>query len=167
MSKTIGIFNFLRTCPILKNLWSIASTEEVGRKVVLPNGASPAYAFQDIEDVTGVISCEKIPYATVYEDFQINMFYGFEPNDEREPSYNLNLLNFEEVQEVCKWLEAQDDIENFPDIGEKVVSIDVEPFQPQIRYVNAEEGVIAYYITVRIRYINPRKRKLVEYERFT
>ena len=47
---------------------------------------------------------------------------------------------------------------------EKVVSLEVEPFQPQIRYVNPEENTVAYYITVRLQYVNPRKAKVIEYE---
>ena len=53
---------------------------------------------------------------------------------------------------------------NFPDIGEKIVSIECNPFVPQIRYVNPEENTVGYFITVRLRYVNRAQRKTVEYE---
>ena len=85
-------------------------------------------------------------------------------NDDSAPTRNENVLTLEQVTSICDWVKAQNDIGNFPDIGEKIVSIECNPFVPQIRYVNPEENTVGYFITVRLRYVNRAKRKTVEYE---
>ena len=77
------------------------------------------------------------------------------------------MLELQEVQEICDWITEQDDIGNLPKItGRKVVSIECNPYVPQIRYVNPEENTVGYFITVRFRYVNKEifePRKTVEY----
>ena len=148
----------------MTDLWSIATVEEIGRKVILSQGASPAWRKNDYFDATGRYICEKIPFPSVWEDYQINLFDWYDPKDDSPPETNENVLVFSDVKKVCDWIEHQDEINNFPQIGEKVVSLEVEPFQPQIRYVNPEENIVAYYITIRLQYVNPRKAKVIEYE---
>jgi hypothetical protein len=162
--RTVELFNYFRTCPLLKNLWSIATTEEIGRKVILPQGASPAWKHNEAVDNLGFYTYEKIPYLSVFEDYQINLYDWYDPKDDNPPEFNENVLVLSDVKKVCAWIEEQDRNNNFPQIGEKVISLEVEPFQPQIRYVNPEENTVGYYITVRLRYVNPRKRKVIEYE---
>ena len=70
----------------------------------------------------------------------------------------------EDVQKVIDWVKTQDDAGNFPDIGGKVVSIECMPSVPQIRYADEAENRICYFITVRIRYVNPYAQKAIEYD---
>lgn len=144
-------------------MWSIAATEDIGKRVILPQGASPAVAYQDFVDNVGNYNCEIIPYPSVYEDFQINCYEWYDVKDGSEPRYNENVLSLETVESICEWIAEQNDLGNFPDIDEQVVSIECNPFVPQIRYVNQEENTVGYYITVRLRYVNRRERKTVEY----
>ena len=162
---TTAIFEYLKQCPILTDLWSIAANEDIGVKVVLPQGTSPAVMYKEAFDVNGDYYCEIVPYPSIYEDYQINCFSLYDAGDSSEPEYNVNVLSYEEAERICKWVNAQNDIRNFPDIGENVISIECNPFKPQIRYVDEVENVIAYYITVRVRYVNRnRERRVVEYE---
>lgn len=163
MSKYANIVNYFRQCPELKQLLGIAGIEERGNCVILPQGASPAVQFSDKTDVYGNYEATIEPYATVYEDFQINCYKWYDANDTSRPDGNVNVLSYDEVQSVCDWVRKQNNNNNFPDIGEKVVSIDCEPFVPQIQYVNSQEEIVAYFITVRVRYVNPLKKKVVEY----
>ena len=165
MSKYTEIFNYMRKCPKLSNLWSIGAKENIGVNVILPQGASPAVSYEEKTDIYDNYECEIVPYPSVYEDYQINCYRIFDPADKSAPKNNINVLTIDEVQEICDWVKEQNDTGNLPKItGKKVVSIECNPFVPQIRAVNRQENSIAYFITVRIRYVNPAKRKTVIYE---
>lgn len=163
MNKYAQIFEYLRQCPEMQNLWSIAATEDVGVRVVLPIGTSQSVQYRDFIDSAGNYNCECIPYPSVYDDFQVNCYEWYDVKDSSSPSNNENVLSIDNVLKVCEWIEEQNDLGNFPDINEKVVSIECIS-DPQIRYINEEENTIAYFITIRIRYVNKKQRKFVYYE---
>lgn len=163
MSKYAKIFEYFRQCPELADLWSIAATEDIGKRVILPQGASPAVQYQEFIDNLGGYNCEIVPYPSVYEDFQINCYEWYDVRDGSAPIRNENVLSLEAVQSICDWVKEQNDAKNFPEIGERIVSIECNPFVPQIRYVNPEENTVGYFITVRLRYVNRAQRKTVEY----
>ena len=164
MSKYAKIFEYFRQCPKLANLWSIAAVEKEGVSVILPQGASPTHQYQEFTDNLGNYNCEIVPYPSIYEDFQVNCYEWYDVKDGSSPSHNVNVLSLEDVLSVCDWVKEQNDVGNFPNIGEKIVSIECNPFVPQIRYVNPEENTVGYFITVRLRYVNRAQRKTVEYE---
>lgn len=162
MSRYAELFEFMRQCPTLSQLWSIGATENVDTAVILPQGASPAVQYQEQIDVLGNYEANIIPYPSVYEDYQINCFKFYDVKDDSEPKVNINVISLDEVQEVCDWVAEQNEIGNLPKItGRKVISIECNPFVPQIRYTNEQENIIAYFITVRVRYVNTIKRKSV------
>ncbi len=165
MSKYTEIFEFMQKCPQLENLWSIGATETAGVNVILPQGASPAVMYEEKLDALGNYECDIIPYPSVYEDFQINCFRFYDSGDSSAPDGNINVMSLDEVRSVCEWVSEQNENGNLPEItGEKVVSIECNPFVPQIRAVNSQENMIAYFITVRIRYVNKAQRKSIEYD---
>ena len=164
MNKYAKVFEYFRQCPELADLWSIAATEDIGKRVILPQGASPAVQYQEFIDNAGGYNCEIVPYPSVYEDFQINCYEWYDVKDGSAPEHNENVLSLESVQSICDWVKEQNDTKNFPDIGERIVSIECNPFVPQIRYINTEENTVGYFITVRLRYVNRTQRKTVEYE---
>lgn len=163
MNKYAKVFEYFRQCPELADLWSIAATEDIGKRVILPQGASPAVQYQEFIDNAGGYNCEIVPYPSVYEDFQINCYEWYDVKDGSAPEHNENVLSLESVQSICDWVKEQNDAKNFPDIGERIVSIECNPFVPQIRYINTEENTVGYFITVRLRYVNRTQRKTVEY----
>lgn len=165
MGKYQEIFDYMRTCPLLNDLWSIGAREKVGTSVILPQGASPSVQYQEKLDVLGNYEAIIEPYPSIYEDYQINCFKFYDSGDSNSPNTNINVMEIEDVQKVCDWVLEQNEVGNLPNIaGKKVVSIECNPIVPQIRYVNEEENTIAYFITIRIRYVNHIKRKVVEYE---
>lgn len=164
MSKYASLFEYFRQCHELAELWSIAATEDIGVRVILPQGASPTHRYEETTDVNGEYHCDIIPYPSVYEDFQINCYEWYDVKDNSAPIQNTNVLSLEEVQKICDWVKEQNDVNNFPKINENVVSIECEPFVPQIRYVNPEENTVGYFITIRIRYVNREQRKHITYE---
>lgn len=163
MDKYANLFEYFRQCPELSSLWCIAATENIGKRVILPQGASPARQYQEFIDSMGNYQCEVIPYPSVYEDFQINCYEWYDVKDGNAPARNSNVLSLEAVESICEWVAMQNDLQNFPDIGEKIVSIECNPFVPQIRYVNPDENTVGYFITVRLRYVNRAQRKTITY----
>lgn len=165
MARYDVLFEYFRQCPYLSRLKSIAAGAEKGNTVILPQGASPAVQYNDRLDVTGVYECQVIPYPSIYEDFQINCYEWYDVKDNNPPRNNENVLTYEEVCGVCDWINEQNTLKNFPNIGEQIISIECNPFVPQVRYVDPDNNTIGYFITVRIRYVNHlRRREDIEYE---
>lgn len=165
MANKYGIlFEYFRKCPYLSNLMSIASDTNRGNTVILPHGSSQVVQHQEEFNVNDGYECEIIPYPSVYEDFQINCYEWYDVKDTNPPKFNENVLTYEEVCGVCDWVKEQNDKNNFPEIGEKIVSIECNPFVPQIRYIDPDTNTVGYFITVRLRYVNCTRRKYVEYE---
>lgn len=165
MSNKYGIlFEYFRKCPYLSNLMSIASDTGRGNTVILPQGASPEVIYNENIDALGVYECTITPYPSVYEDFQINCYEFYDSKDNSPPQYNENVLTYEEVCSICNWVKEQNNKRNFPAIGEQIVSIECNPFVPQIRYIDIDTNTVGYFITVRIRYVNRETRKYIEYE---
>ena len=142
---------------------SIASESNKGQTVILPQGASPVVQYQERFDTLGGYECTIEPYPSIYEDFQINCYEWYDVNDTNPPQFNENVLTYQEVVGVCDWVKAQNEANNFPDIGEMIISIECNPFVPQIRYVDPVTNTVGYFITVRLRYVNRTQRKTVEY----
>lgn len=144
-------------------MWSIAATEDIGKRVIVPQGASPVVQYDESIDTAGNYICEVIPYPSIYEDFQINCYEWYDVKDGNAPSRNENVLSLETVENVCHWISEQNEKRNYPAIGENIVSIECTPFVPQVRYVNPAENTVGYFITVRLRYVNRFVRRTVEY----
>ena len=165
MSKYTEIFNYLRQCPQLADLWSIGAAETDGAKVILPQGTSQKTSYKDFIDSIGSYNCDIIPNPSVYEDYQINAYYYLDTQSGKEPDECLNVLNIEDAQAICDWIELQNDTGNLPKITNKqVVSIEALPFNPQVRAADILNNRIAYFITVRIRYVNPAIQRSIYYE---
>lgn len=158
-----NLFDYFRQCPYLKNLKTIAGDSSQGNQVILPNGSGEMFQNNESTDTTGWYENDRKPYPSTYEDFQINCYEFYDVNETNPPQYNVNALTYEEVCSVCEWIDEQDGKENFPDVGEKVVSIECYPFVPQIQYVDPDTNTVGYYITIRIRYVNRKKRRYIEY----
>lgn len=139
----------------------IAAKADIGNNVILQQGASEAYRRTEWEDVLGQKHIIEEPYPTVYEDYQINCYAGYDVNDTSSPIVNTNVLTLEEVNSVCEWIKEQNEKNNFPNVDEKIISMECNPFVPQIRYVDEITNTIGYYITVRIRYVNDAQEKRV------
>lgn len=164
MQDKYGIlFDYFRKCPYLKDLMSIASKDDRGKTVILPQGASPVVQYQERTFVDGGYECVIEPYPSIYEDFQINCYEWYDVKDSNPPESNENVLTYQEVCGVCDWIREQNEKMNFPDIEEKIVSIECNPFVPQIRYVDPDTNTVGYFITVRLRYVNRTPRRVVEY----
>lgn len=164
MLKYAKIVEYFRKCPKLNQLQSIASGITVGNTVILPNGSSNRVQQRGSIDTIDVYEHIVDPYLIVYQDYQINCYEFYDVKDTNPPQYNSNVLTLDEVNEVCEWIDKNDDDCIFPDAGETIVAMECIPFTPQVQYIDSLENVIGYYITVRIHYINRKKKRVVEYD---
>ena len=159
MSKYDEIFDYLSQCPQLSSLWGIYAEEINGANVILPQGTSSRRTMTDFIDNTGCYNADIRPLPSVYEDYHINCYRDVAPNENA-----LNALTLDDVQAICDWIVEQDETGNLPNItGKQVVSIEPNPFTPQIRGIDPEKGTICYFITVRITYVNTALPRSVEY----
>ena len=158
MSKQKAITEWLLRCPSLQSVWNISAEEQDGANVIVPAGTSYRREISDQLNVDGSYEADIIPLASVYEEYQINCYRTVIGNDN-----DFNALKFDEVESVIEWITAQDAIENFPNIDKLIVAVECFPFIPQIRGVDPDTGLICYYITLRITYVNTIKGRSVEW----
>lgn len=159
MSKYTEIFNYLQQCPQLSQLWRVYAEQNDGANVVLPYGTSSRRNLTDYRDTAGYYNGEIKPLTSVYEEYQINCYRAVSPNADV-----FNIMKLDDVQAICDWIIEQDESGNLPEItGKQVVSIEPFPFNPQIRYIDPDSGLVAYFITVRITYVNTAQARTVEF----
>ena len=155
MSKQQEITDWLAGCPQLAELWNISAEAVDGANVLLPSGTSARRSVADMLDITGAYSIDILPEPSVYEEYQINCYKAFASNDNA-----FNVLKIDEVEAVIDWIISQDEAGIFPEItGKTVVAVEPFPFIPQIRGVDPDTGLICYYITLRVTYINTAQRR--------
>ena len=160
MGKFQNIADWLTNCPQLATLWNISAEETDGTNVILPAGTSQRRNISDTFDVAGFYNADIKPLPSVYEEYQINCYKYFTNNDNA-----FNVLKIDEVEAVIDWIHKQDERQNFPKItGKTVVAAEAFPFIPQIRGVDPDSGMICYYITLRITYVNTAKGRSVEWQ---
>jgi len=155
MGKYAEIFEWFKKCPEIKSLWCVSAEEEAGANVIFPQGASIKAMYSCERDVTGEFECSVTPYNSYYEDFQINCYRIFDSSDKSSPKENINVLSLEEVQSVCDWVENQNSENALPKLtGNPVFAVECNPSVPQIRHIDPQTGIIAYFITVRLYFVN-------------
>ena len=158
MSKQTAIIEWLKQCPQLNSLWNISAYEQDGANVIIPTSTSARREINDELDVTGYYECDIKPLPSVYEEYQINCYRVLAENNNE-----FNTLNYEDVEKVIEWITEQDEKQTFPIIeGKTIVAVECFPFIPQIRGIDPDTGLICYYITLRITYINTAKARSIE-----
>ncbi len=159
MSKYSEIFDWLKTCPVLRSRLSFASAEENdGDNVVLPFGTSARRNLVDYIDVDGMYCGDITPLPSVYEEYQIQCYRYINPEQD-----TANIMTLDEVQQVCDWVIEQDEAGNLPVItGKQVVSVEPFPFNPQVAGRDVETGLWKWYFTLRITYQNAAKGRCVD-----
>lgn len=160
MSKISELFNYMRQCPQLNNLWSIIGEIEEGSQIIYPRGSSPVYEMvNEGFDVTEAYNGVMMPYPSVFEDFQINMVQTADPNDDSYEADNVNIMSYQEVEDVCKWVFEQNCRRNLPQLqGLKVISVETTGTAPVVWSSDEKNQLIVYAITLRLRYVNPYPR---------
>lgn len=157
MSKQTIITNWLKQCPVLGTLWNISAYEQDGANVIIPTGTSYRRNLVEKIGADGWYEAEYRPLPTIYEEYQINCYRTIiEDNNE------FNALKYDEVEDIIAWITEQDENENFPNVSGNVIGVECFPFIPQVRGVDPDTGLICYYITLRITYVNTTRKRQIE-----
>ena len=159
MSKQRAITKWLLQCSALRNVWNISAEEQDGANVLLPAGTSYRRNISDKIDAVGYYEADIVPLPSVYEEYQINCYRTLNANDNE-----YNALTYEEVEDVINWIAEQDEVGNFPQINKTMVAAECFPFIPQIRGGDPVSGLVCYYITLRLTYVNTAKGRTVEWQ---
>lgn len=147
-----ALFDFFRSCPQLAELKAISAAANCGGGVILPQGASPVFRYEERGDSLGGCSFAAIPLPFVYADFRINCYERLDSF--ADPLGNVNVLSYAQACSVCDWVADMSARRVFPDVGERVVSLECVPFVPQIAFLDPDEALACYFITVRVRFVN-------------
>lgn len=159
LSKQTAIAAWLKQCPELNSLWNISAYEQDGANVIIPAGTSYRRKLNERLNAVGGYEADIIPLPSVYEEYQINCYRTIVDNDN-----DFNTLNFEDVEKVIEWITEQDESGNFPQIdNKKIIAVECFPFIPQIQGVDPDTGLICYYITLRITYLNDARGRSFEW----
>lgn len=157
-SKQQNITDWLMQCPQLAELWNISAEEQDGANIIIPSGSSARRNITDHIDVAGYYEADIVPLPSVYEEYQLNCYKSMHNN-----ANDYNVMKLEEVESVIDWINEQDKEQSFPTmLGKTVIAVETHPFVPQIRAVNPDTGMVCYYITLRITYVNTARRRSIE-----
>lgn len=161
----VKIVDYLRQCPQLAKILPVGGKQDDYVEIVMPNGGSDTAQTSGKIDSLGNFDGGVYPKVVVYNDYQINCYRYYDVNDNNPPQYNENALTLDEIGEIYKWVAEQDEKENFPDVDEKVVSVECSATQTRIQGVNSSENLVCYPINFRVWYVNNiRKLRNVYYE---
>lgn len=164
MSKITDLYDYFLQCPHLKSLLPITTEIERGKDVFIPRGSSPVYAIvNENVDVVGNYNSIMMPFPSIFEDWQINCYRYADPNDETQNGDNINIINHDDVEKICKWLFEKNAKKQLPEYGgEKVFGIIPTETKPGIWGADVDRQQIVYAITIRVYFVNPNERVEVE-----
>lgn len=156
------IYDWLKTCPELYDLWVVSSLLEDRRTVLVPNSAASMYNVDAEQYVDGRVRYDFIPAMPYYFDVDVICYRAFYAD---EAAYNMDKQ--EGVQAVCDWLIERQNAGDAP-VFDTCACYQVECLTPRpfIRNEYQQDGnpnafLVDYAVTVRFYTDNPAKRRTV------
>lgn len=159
MSKFEDVFNWLKTCPYLANLWAISADLQAWNDVLFWSSSTDLYKYVPRKYVDGKIQISMIPTEDYSETFTINAYRPFAENAD---TFNIDAFN--QTQKVCDWIIEQQNEAVLPTIdGRSVYAVELLTPSPSIRGYDVSNDtysgkVLGYFISFRIHMNNPAKR---------
>lgn len=152
------IFEWLKECPELYNLWVISSLLKDDKNILQPNSTSNMYNVNCEKYVDNRKKISFIPVEPYYFDIDIICYrslYGDENQD--------NIEVQKKLQSVCDWLIEQQNTDNTPyEECYQVECLNPKPFIRGAYQDNDSNTVLVdYAVTVRFYTDNPAKKKVV------
>lgn len=154
MSKFEDVFNWLKTCPFLLDLWAISATVGDWQDVLFLNNTTPLYNEITTSYKDGRTRVTLTPTTDYSETYTINAYRPFAENAD---SFNIDAFN--QTQQACDWIiEQQNNTELFEINGKPVYAVELLTPSPIMRGTDADNSLIGYYISIRVHMENPAKR---------
>ena len=162
MSDFDVIYEWLKTCPALYDLWVVSSLLEDRKNTILPKTSANAYAV----DYKPCADGEKRYYFNPTEPYFFDVdIICYRAHYADETAYNLDTLDG--VQAVCDWLIEQQN-EGIAPTFEKYPCYQIECLttKPFIQNQFIEDGntntiLVDYAVTVRFYTVNPAEKRVV------
>ena len=150
-----AIIEYLQTCPYLQNIkvyFNFAqATDNIKQLVTVAQPTSTVKTFIDG-------SKEKIYSITIIDYRSV----AYQPLVNAEGDYpNENVEEFLDVQGIIEWIEEQDDLRNFPELGDDYV-VDKVSTTTDIPNLNGVDTSIQptlakYSVTIQVQYLDKSK----------
>lgn len=154
MSKFEDVFNWLKTCPNLVNLWAISAEISSWQDVLFLNNTTALYEEITTDYTTDKTRVTLKPMADYSETYTINSYKPIAPNADQ---YNIDAFN--QSQQVCDWiLEQQNNATLFDIDGKSVYAVELLTPSPIPRGTDGDNSLISYYISIRVHMPNPAQR---------
>lgn len=159
MSDFEQIYEWLKTCPNLYNLWVVSSLLEDRRTILQPNSAAPMYKAEYAAYVDNGKKYTFTPTEPYYFDMDIICYREVYADENAE-----NICTQKDIQAVCDWLIEQQNTGNAPQL-DKYPCYQVECLTP-IPFIRNEwqsennpgAVLVDYAVTVRFYTVNPAKK---------
>lgn len=149
-----GVFNWLKTCPYLMNLWAISATVQAWNDVFFYNNSTPLYSEITRVYMDGQTRVTLTPTTDYSKTYTINAYRPFAENAD---AFNIDVSN--QTQQVCDWIiEQQNNATLFNINGKSVYAVELLTPSPEPRGTDADNSLIGYYISFRVHMENPAKR---------
>lgn len=154
MSKFEDVFNWLKTCPYLINLWAISATVGDWQKVLFLNNTSALYNVETTTYTDGTKHVSMQPTTAYSEIYTIN---AYTPMAENADVFNIDAFN--QTQLACDWIrQKQNEGDLFEIEGKPIYAVELLTPSPMMRGTDADNHLNVYYISIRIHMENPAKR---------
>ncbi len=161
MSDFEKIFEWLKTCPTLYDLWVVSSMIEDRKMVLQPNSSANMYVVDATPYKSGgnrYVFRKTEPY---FFDMDIIIYRAFYAD---QNAYNLDTQ--ENVQVVCDWLIEQQNEGKTPSLSNHCYQIECLTPRPFIRGQYESDSdpnafLVDYAVTVRFYTDNPAKERAV------
>lgn len=154
MSKFEDVFNWLKTCPYLADLWAISANVGGWQNIFFVNSTTNLYANTTVEYRDGKTRVTMKPTADYSETYTIQAYKPFANNAD---DYNIDAFN--QTQQACDWIiEHQNNKELFDIDGTPVYAVELLTPSPIQTGTDGDNSLVSYYISIRVHMKNPAKR---------
>lgn len=159
INKNQAVIDYLRTCPYVRDnplyFNFLTAADKANQLVTDPNDTVSDVRYVD-GSVLKHIQFTFVSYLTISDDEIL-----VDPDTGTATLANENIEDVELIQQLIDWIVEQNDIENYPDFGDKclVQSISTLTTNPVFDGINTSvsAALAIYSVSVRIEYIDYNK----------
>ena len=137
MDRNKAFWAWLSTCPAITDYITFNAVEEMAGETGIQTVSNAAWVKQYIRGG----GAQNIDFAVVQ----------IKPHD--MGTWDVNFLQFFDAASVMNWVKDQNRIRNFPDFGENMQVMRIEPLEnmPNLAAVSEDGGTAKYMFQVRVR----------------
>lgn len=164
--KYIDLFNWLKQCPELSELWAVMGAQfgDIQNKVIQLNGGSTLFEVSAKEFNDGSVKYTKEPINPYYEDYRIACNYLLYDDANIPYEVSNNIPNMADAEKVVWWINNQDEQGNLPTLQglDPVFIVTQSPlWLAQTYQTESGQFMVDYWVNIRVYYKNPYESRAV------